>query len=73
MDSVLAAAGVDGQRARIALLASEEVANTRIGELVDATVTTVLAWRERYQSAGLAGLIDALRSDTKPSWRLWES
>jgi transposase len=44
------------------LLAAEGVANTRIAELVDATVTTVLLWRERYQSKGLAGLSDAPRS-----------
>jgi transposase len=50
------------RRARIVLLAAEGVANTRIAELVDATVTTVLLWRERYQSKGLAGLSDAPRS-----------
>ena len=50
------------KRARIVLLAAEGVANTRIAELVDATVTTVLLWRERYQSMGLAGLSDAPRS-----------
>jgi transposase len=49
------------KRARIVLLASEGVANTRIAELVDATVTTVLAWRERYQSKGMPGLADAPR------------
>jgi len=50
------------KRARIVLLAAEGTANTRIAELVDATVTTVLAWRGRYQSNGLAGLADAPRS-----------
>ena len=50
------------KRARIVLLAADGVANTRIAELVDATVTTVLAWRGRYQSKGLAGLADAPRS-----------
>ena len=49
------------KRARIVLLAAEGVANTRIAELVDATVTTVLLWRQRYQSKGLAGLSDAPR------------
>jgi transposase len=49
------------KRARIVLLAADGVANTRIAELVDATVTTVLGWRERYQSKGLAGLADAPR------------
>ncbi len=50
------------KRARIVLLAADGVANTRIAELVDATVTTVLSWRERYQSGGLAGLADRRRS-----------
>ena len=44
------------------LLAAEGTANTRIAELVEATVTTVLAWRERYQAMGMAGLSDAKRS-----------
>ena len=50
------------KRARIVLLAADGVANTRIAELVDVTVTTVLAWRERYHSEGLAGLVDRRRS-----------
>ena len=49
------------KRARIVLLAAEGVANTRIAELVGATVTTVLGWRERYQAKGVAGLADAPR------------
>jgi len=49
------------KRARIVLLAADGVANTRIAELVDSTVTTVLSWRARYQSNGLAGLADAPR------------
>ena len=49
------------KRARIVLLAADGVANTRIAELVDSTVTTVLSWRNRYQSKGLAGLADAPR------------
>ena len=44
------------------LLAADGVANTRIAELVDSTVTTVLGWRNRYQSKGLVGLVDAARS-----------
>src|SRR3954449_439810 len=47
------------KRARIVLLAADGTANTRIAELVDATVTTVLSWRERYQAKGLEGLSDA--------------
>ena len=42
-------------------MSREGVANTRIAELVDATVTTVLSWRGCYQSRGLAGLADAPR------------
>jgi len=44
------------------LLAAEGVANTRIAELTDATVTTVLNWRGRYQRRGIAGLRDAPRA-----------
>ncbi len=49
------------KRARIVLLAAEGVANTRIAELSDATVTTVLNWRGRYEDRGIAGLCDAPR------------
>jgi len=50
------------KRARMVLLAADGVANTRIAELVDTTVTTVLLWRQRYQSKGVAGLTDQPRS-----------
>src|SRR4051794_39506634 len=50
------------KRARIVLLAADGVANTRIAGMVDSTVTTVLSWRDRYQSNGLVGLADAPRS-----------
>jgi transposase len=43
------------------LLAADGVANTRIAELTDATVTTVLNWRGRYQERGIAGLHDVAR------------
>jgi transposase len=49
------------KRARIVLLAAEGMANTRIAELSDATVTTVLNWRGRYHNRGIAGLRDAPR------------
>jgi transposase-like protein len=49
------------KRARIVLLAADGVANTRIAELTDATVTTVLSWRGRYEERGIAGLSDAPR------------
>lgn len=50
------------KRARIVLLASQGVANTRIAELADASVVTVLKWRARYEEAGIVGLDDADRS-----------
>jgi transposase len=40
------------------LLAADGVGNRRIAELVGASPTTVIAWRERYQERGLAGLAD---------------
>jgi transposase len=43
------------------LLAADGEANTRIAELVGATVTTVLNWRGRYEERGIAGLRDAPR------------
>ena len=49
------------KRARIVLLAADGVANARIAELADATVTTVLNWRRRYQDRGIAGLGDEPR------------
>lgn len=36
------------------MLAAEGGANTRIAELTDATVTTVLNWRGRYEERGIA-------------------
>ena len=50
------------KRARIVLLAAEGEANTRIAELTDATVTTVLNWRGRYEERGIAGLANAPKS-----------
>jgi len=49
------------KRARIVLLAADGVASRRIAELSDATVTTVLNWRGRYQDRGICGLADAPR------------
>ena len=43
------------------MLAADGVANTRIAELTDATVTTVLNWRGRYQDGGVVGLRDEPR------------
>ena len=50
------------QRARIVLLASQGMANTRIAAEVGTTTTSVWKWRKRYAEAGLAGLHDAPRS-----------
>lgn len=50
------------KRARMMLLAADGVANRRIAELVDASPTTVIAWRDRYLDRGLAGLEDRERS-----------
>ena len=50
------------KRARIVLLASEGLPNSRIGELADASMVTVLKWRGRYEEFGVAGLGDADRS-----------
>ena len=49
------------KRARIVLLAADGVGNRRIAELVGASPTTVIAWRERYQDRGLPGLRDRER------------
>jgi transposase len=49
------------KRARIVLLAAEGVANSRIAELVHASLPTVLQWRNRYMTTGIAGLADARR------------
>ena len=49
------------KRARIVLLAADRVTNTRIAELIDATVTTVLNWRGRYHYRGMSGLGDEPR------------
>lgn len=43
-------------RARIVLLAADGVSNTAIAERVGVSRPTVLGWRARYQSRGIAGL-----------------
>jgi transposase len=50
------------QRARIVLLAGEGLPNTAIAEMVGVSRPTVIAWRERYQAKGIAGLRDEPRS-----------
>jgi transposase len=46
------------KRARMVLLAADGVGNREIARLVGASPTTVIAWRERYQARGTAGLKD---------------
>src|SRR4051794_41298646 len=55
------------KRARIVLLAADGVANTRIAELSDATVTTVLHWRGRDPHPGIFGLRGAPRPGRAPA------
>jgi hypothetical protein len=50
------------QRARIVLLAADGVSNTAIADSVGVSRPTVIGWRERYQSRGMAGLDDEPRS-----------
>lgn len=50
------------KRARMVLLAADGVANQEIADRVDASRTTVIQWRTRYEERGLAGLEDAERS-----------
>ena len=49
-------------RARIVLLASEGTSNTEIARRLELSRQTVVTWRGRYRSAGLAGLEDRPRS-----------
>jgi transposase len=50
------------QRARIVLLAADGVSNTQIAQKIGVSRPTVIDWRSRYESSGLAGLDDAARS-----------
>lgn len=45
-------------QARIVLLAAEGISNTAIAAKVRATRNTVIAWRARYEQAGIEGLAD---------------
>jgi len=50
------------QRARIVLLAADGVPNTAIAAQVGVARQTVISWRSRYLTSGLAGLRDEQRS-----------
>src|SRR3954466_5339941 len=54
------------ERARIVLLAADEVPGKQIAEMVGCAEGTVVTWRGRYAERGLAGLVDLPRSG-KPS------
>jgi len=57
MRSSMVPAGM-ASRARIVLLAADEVPNYRIAEKVGVSRPTVNKWRSRYVERGLAGLVD---------------
>ena len=50
------------QRARIVLLAADGVSNTEIAARVGVSRPTVICWRSRYATSGIAGLRDEPRS-----------
>src|ERR1700744_951491 len=50
------------KRARMILLAADGVPNAEIARLAGVSRPTVIAWRERYESGGIAALGDAPRS-----------
>src|SRR5919112_6212733 len=54
------------ERARIVLLAADEIPGKQIAEMVGCAEGTVVTWRGRYAERGLAGLADLPRSG-KPS------
>jgi hypothetical protein len=63
------------QRAHIVLLAADGLSNTEIAEKVGVSRPTVISWRRRYETSGMAGLSDQVRSgrprrvDIVGSWR----
>jgi transposase len=54
------------QRARIVLLAAEGVSNAEIGRRVGVSRPTVLHWRTRFETGGVAALADEKRSGRPP-------
>lgn len=50
------------QRARIVLLAADGVSNTEIASRTGVSRPTVIAWRARYETSGIGGLVDRARS-----------
>ncbi len=54
------------QRARIVLLAADEVGTTEIVRRVGVSKPTVIAWKRRYAAEGLAGLDDRPKPGRPP-------
>jgi transposase len=54
------------KRARIVLLAAEGVSNTEIGRRVGVSRPTVIGWRHRFETGGIAALADEKRSGRPP-------
>lgn len=55
------------RRARIVLLAAEGLGPAAIAQRVGCSKQTVITWRERYRSQGVAGLADVARSGRPPT------
>jgi hypothetical protein len=55
-------------RARIVLLASEEISNKEIASRLDTSPQVVWKWRKRFHQEGLEGLEDRPRSGRPPSF-----
>jgi hypothetical protein len=54
-------------RARIVVLASEEISNKEIASRLDTSPQVVWKWRKRFHQEGLKGLEDRPRSGRPPS------
>src|ERR1700737_4361852 len=54
------------KRARIVLLAADGVPNTEIAAMAGGSRPTVISWRDRYEQAGMAGLVERPRSGRPP-------
>jgi len=55
-------------RARIVLLASEEVSNKEIASRLDTSPQVLCKWRKRFHEEGIPGLEDRPRSGRPPSF-----
>jgi len=67
LDAGVVSTGRSGaQRARIVLLAADEVGTTEIVRRVGVSKPTVIAWKRRYAAEGLAGLDDRPKPGRPP-------